>query len=142
MIRAVVDVNVFVSALISRESVAARLVRHTAERQFELVLSPRLLDELVAVARRPRLRQHFTVDEADRLIRDLWALAVRVDDTGQVPAATRDPDDDYLVALVRAAHADVLVTGDHDLLELEDLPVLSPRAFVDRLETDIDAGPR
>lgn len=38
MTRAVVDVNVFVSALISPDGVAARLVQHTANRDFELVM--------------------------------------------------------------------------------------------------------
>lgn len=52
MTRAVVDVNVFVSALISPDAVAARLVQHTANRDFELVMSPRLLRELAMVTGR------------------------------------------------------------------------------------------
>ncbi len=137
MTRAVVDVNVFVSALISPEGVAARLVQHTANRDFELVMSPRLVRELATVTQRSRFRQYFSVEEADRLITDLWDLGLRVDDARDIPTVTRDPDDDYLVALLRTSEADVLVTGDRDLLDLElaDVEVLAPREFVERLDT-------
>ncbi|MBS3939846.1 MAG: PIN domain-containing protein [Actinobacteria bacterium] len=53
MTRAVVDAKVFISALISPEGVAARLVQRTANRDFELVMSPRLVWELATVTRRP-----------------------------------------------------------------------------------------
>ena len=48
---------------------------------------------------------------------------------------TRDPDDDYLVALSQTSAADVLVSGDRDLLDLEiaGVEVLTPHAFVERL---------
>lgn len=136
MTRAIVDVNVFVSALISREGVAARLVRHTANRDFELVMSPRLVQELVTVTRRSRFRQYNSVEEAERLITDLWDLGLRVDDAKDIPIVTRDPDDDYLVALLRTSGAHVLVTGDRDLLDLQlaDVEVLAPREFVERLD--------
>ena len=47
----------------------------------------------------------------------------------------RDPDDDYLVALARAALVDALVTGDRDLLELEETPVavITARELIERL---------
>jgi predicted nucleic acid-binding protein len=49
---------------------------------------------------------------------------------------TRDPKDDYLVRLTWASKARVLVSGDHDLLELDraDVTVLSPRALLDHLD--------
>jgi len=49
------------------------------------------------------------------------------------PVRSRDPGDDYLVALAAAARA-TLVSGDAHLLELRDaIPVLSPREFPDTL---------
>jgi predicted nucleic acid-binding protein len=47
----------------------------------------------------------------------------------------RDPDDDYLVALMRATQADVLVSLDRDLLDaqLDDITVVDPAVFVGRL---------
>jgi predicted nucleic acid-binding protein len=51
------------------------------------------------------------------------------------PAVCRDPDDDYLVALARATVVDSLVTGDRDLLELQDIgvAVITPRELIKRV---------
>lgn len=48
---------------------------------------------------------------------------------------SRDLDDDYLIALARAADVDALVSGDEDLttLDLDDLDILTPRQLLDRL---------
>lgn len=48
----------------------------------------------------------------------------------------RDPDDDYLVALVHATGADVLVSLDRDLLDadLDGVKVTDPAVFVSSLE--------
>ena len=47
------------------------------------------------------------------------------------PAFTRDPDDDYLIALARAHNADVIVSGDKDLLTWPEQqpPVVAPATF-------------
>jgi predicted nucleic acid-binding protein len=44
----------------------------------------------------------------------------------------RDPNDDYLITLARAAHADAIVSGDEDLLVLEQIepPILSASSIV------------
>lgn len=44
-------------------------------------------------------------------------MTTRVLDPIDIAAHTRDPDDDYLVALAREHNADYIVTGDKDLLE-------------------------
>jgi predicted nucleic acid-binding protein len=65
------------------------------------------------------------------------AFAARCELHADLPAAqaTRDPDDDFLVALARAAQADVLVSVDRDLLEagLDDIVVVPPGELVSRL---------
>ena len=58
-----------------------------------------------------------------------WSIFV--DDPDEVIAATRDRDDDYLIALAQAHRADFIVTGDRDLLEWADQQprVITPAAF-------------
>ena len=55
----------------------------------------------------------------------------------EVPAdACRDPDDLPIRGTLLAARVDCLVTGDEDLLALREfrgIPILSPRAFYERL---------
>ena len=68
----------------------------------------------------------------------------------QVPV--RDPADRWVLASAIAGHAEVLVTGDDDLLSVADktpVLILSPRAFWERLRAghtelksqDSDKGP-
>jgi predicted nucleic acid-binding protein len=65
----------------------------------------------------------------------VFVSALMLRDPPDPVAVTRDPNDDYLVALAIAAQADALVSGDRDLTDLQDPPVsvLTPRTFLDRL---------
>jgi putative PIN family toxin of toxin-antitoxin system len=97
---------------------------------------PALLGEVAAVLGRDRLRRFLSIDEARRFVTDLTGvMAPAADPSPPYPAVCRDPDDDYLVALARAALVDALVTGDRDLLELEDIgvAVITPRELIERL---------
>jgi uncharacterized protein len=72
------------------------------------------------------------VEDYVAAVRDRAELVPDPDDVTQVSS---DPDDDYLVALARAAGVDALESGDEDLtsLELGDLDILTPRQVLDRL---------
>ena len=106
MIRVVVDPGVFVSALIGTRGGAPDIV----VRAF--------IDERIAVVG-SRARRHATI----------------ADDPVDVPALTRDPKDDYLVALALQERVDAIVSGDRDLLDagLEAPPIWSPRQLADRI---------
>jgi len=133
--RVVVDPGVFVSALIAPKGTPAQLLDLLLEQRFELVVSPRLLRELTGVLLRDRFRRYVTAAEVRELVADLAAVAIVLRDPPDPAAVTRDPNDDYLVALAVAAQADALISGDRDLTDLEDppVPVLMPRTFLDRL---------
>ena len=48
----------------------------------------------------------------------------------------RDPDDDEVLALAIAAHVDLIVSGDNDLLSLasfEGIPIIAPAEAVKRI---------
>ena len=61
------------------------------------------------------------------------SASVVVDPNTEPPVHSRDPDDDYLIVLA-STHRAALVSGDKDLLVLEgEIPVFSPRAFLDLL---------
>ena len=132
-----IDANVFVSAAIQRGAshrIVMSWLAGTAE--FQLVMCPRLLAEVreVLIAR-PRLRKWITMEDATEFVDAIATLVDLVDDPVQIRAETRDQDDDYLVALARGHNADVIVSGDNDLLEWEaqDPPVLTPAQFERRV---------
>jgi putative PIN family toxin of toxin-antitoxin system len=134
MIRAVLDPGVLIAALISPRGAPARLLALWIEGAFELITSPRLLDELRAVLLRQKFRRYVSNEEVGQYLDTFERLSVVVRDPTKVPRASHDPKDDYLVALAIATSA-TLVSGDPHLTELgQDEPrVLTPREFVDSL---------
>ena len=137
MPRAVVDVNVLVSALLHTDGTPVQVVRSWLAGAFELIVSERLLVEFAQVIERPRLARRIDPLAVDALVAALQVEGLLIEDPPAERVVEADPNDDYLIALARAgggAHA--IVTGDSHLLELEGLdpPALTPRAFLAWLE--------
>ena len=137
MPRVVIDPGVIVSGLLSPDGPPGQILAGVRAGDVEIVLSEHLLDELGAVLRRPKFRGLIAPEEAVALDDELRRVADVALDPANPEPVTRDPDDDYLVALARVEGADAIVSGDADLQVLRiDPPVLSPRAFLDRLRQD------
>ena len=132
--RAVLDANVLVSALLTPSGASASLVERWLDGDFELVVSARLLAEITETLSRPKIVARVSVDVAVEFVSMLRELADVADDPAASSAVrSPDPDDDYLIALA-AAEAAMLVSGDAHLLGLRKaIPVVSPREFLDSL---------
>jgi len=130
-VRAVLDVNVLVSAAISPRAAPARLLEAWRDGAFELVVSPLLLAELRRALGYPKLARLVPPADADALVALLGRVAeVAADPPGPPPVRTADPKDDYLVALAAAQRA-VIVSGDAHLTDLAGrLPVRRPAEFL------------
>lgn len=129
--RVVVDPGVLIAALLTPDGPPAALVEAVRSERLEIVVSPMLLGELVGVLTRPKFRVYTTIEEAHDYVDGLARVAITVADPASGEPLTTDPDDDYLVRLARVSGADLLVSGDRDLLEATvDLEVVTPRAFV------------
>ena len=104
-----------------------------------MVASPAAIDEFVAVAHRPAFRDLIAAKDADGL-GDLHRRA-ELYHPSQVTAVCRDPSDDYLLALAKAAGADLLVTRDEDLLVLKKhgkTEIVHVAEFLKRLQSSIE----
>jgi uncharacterized protein len=133
-VRAVFDVNVLISALLSPAGTPAQLIARWLEGEFELVVSPALVAEAGRTLALPKLGSRIEEADAKRFIELLTDLGELVADPGErPPVRSSDPGDDYLLGL--AAREQVpLVSGDEHLLALCDRgPVFSPRDFLERL---------
>jgi putative PIN family toxin of toxin-antitoxin system len=131
-VRVFLDTNVLASAFGTR-GLCADLVR-VVFAEHELVTSETVLSEL-----RNTLRAKFGVPET--VIEEVLALLSTgpVQPTPQppLPVAVRDPDDRLILAAALEAGADVLVTGDKDLLALKGqvaIPITTPRGFWESLK--------
>ncbi len=96
-----------------------------------LVTSPALLEELRSVLSRLHLatRLERRKSSAEQAVA-LYAGLAQILDPPPMPApVSRDPDDDAVLALAVAAQADLIVSGDGDLLVLnsyEGVPIVTP----------------
>lgn len=135
MRRAVLDPNVLISGLIAPGGSTAAILLRLRDGAFELIASPKLLDELRIVLRRDKFRPYVTLDEVDEFVGVIERTATVMPDPAPTGAPlSADPGDEYLVRLAGAAGVDALVSGDRHLLALRQrLPVRSPREFLESI---------
>jgi putative PIN family toxin of toxin-antitoxin system len=115
-VNALLDTNVWVSALINPHGVPAQLRRAWEEERFRTVTSEYALRELTAVLARPRIRALANVDQPaiDRLVHRLQEVSILVVTTGGRHIC-RDPKDDLILETAVAGRAKYLVTRDDDI---------------------------
>jgi putative PIN family toxin of toxin-antitoxin system len=136
VLRVVLDPGVLIAAVISGSGAPSELLNRWRDGEFDLVVSPNLLDELEDVLLRPKFAPFAFADDVRAYVEALAAGGLAFEDPDEPPAVTPDPGDDYLVALAVTAGADAIVSGDRHLTELADppVPVLTARALLGRLE--------
>lgn len=135
----VVDANVCVSAVLSAKGNPARILDHALGEgpyDFELCAPSQLFLKVREVLNRPRIsgRLRWSLMEVGAYSTRLRLAVSEVptDDLAEIPAFTRDPEDDpYVLAAIRSK-ASYLVSGDDDILDMEEPPVtvVSPAQFV------------
>ena len=137
--RIFLDTNVLVSAFTTRGLCAdvLRVVLH----DHTLVTGEFNLRELRRVLRTRMAAPAPVVDAAESLLREQIVISMP-----EAPAAVdvRDPDDAWVLASALAGEADILVTGDRDLLALRSdarLTILAPREWWERLRDEGSTSP-
>jgi putative PIN family toxin of toxin-antitoxin system len=133
-VRAVVDVNVLISAALSPRGPSAEILRSNRDGAFELIVSELLIAELTRALAYPKLRKRIPAQKAAAFVNWVLDHATLAEDPREpAPVSSPDPADDYLLALAISQRA-FLVTGDQHLLGLQrDLPILTPAEFVRKL---------
>lgn len=134
--RVVVDTNVLLSGLMFPDGAPGRVVTAWRQARFELVISVPQLAEIGRVLAYPKIRRILGWDDQhiEQFIRQLYIRAQIVDLAGTSVEVPGDPDDMPILATLVAAKADVLITGDGDLLALRDrYAIQTPAEFVRRL---------
>lgn len=135
--RVLIDTNVLVSYLVQpgREGAVGTVIHAALEGQFTLLMPQALLNELIVTVRgKPRLTKRIPLEELETFVALLAQSGEGVATIAEpIPAATRDRNDDYLLAYALFGAADYLVTGDRDLLILNEqiagLTILTPAQF-------------
>ncbi len=137
--RAVIDTNVLISALLWHGQPHA-LLEHVRDGTLTLVSSPALLAELADVLGRAKfdaVRARASISR-ERALAEVRQLTEIVEPPPLPRPVCRDPDDDHVLALALAARADLIVSGDRDLVDLkefEGMPIVGPAEAIRRIKT-------
>ncbi len=112
----VIDTNLWISYLITKGF--KRLDKLVFGDKARLIFSEELIHEFIEVAERPKFRKYFNSIDIARLLEifDTYGELVEVKSNVKV---CRDLKDNFLLSLSIDSHADYLITGDNDLLELK-----------------------
>jgi putative PIN family toxin of toxin-antitoxin system len=128
--RLVVDTNIFASAALKTSSSPASVIRWV-DRFGGLLKSEATERQLLDVLQRPYIASRSTPGYFENVRRLLAAAELVVID--ERIAACRDPTDDKFLELAVNGKADLIVTGDADLLVLNpfrEIPIVAPAVFV------------
>ncbi len=143
MLRAVVDTNVWVSALINPKGYPALVLDAFRNKRFVFILSEPLVNELIEVLSRPRLARKYKLEPDD--IAQFVALLLERSELVRTHGGMhlcRDPRDDMVLETALSGSASCLVSRDDDIKRDEDLvrsmkakgvSVLSVARFLARL---------
>lgn len=135
MLRAVLDANVYVSAIVGPGGPPGRIVdRFLRDAAFELIVTPGIVEETLRALSYPKVRK-LVRGEVDP---ELWLenvvfLAEMVSGEREVSGVCRDPDDDKYLGAALEGRAAFVVTGDQGLLSIEEygeVRIVSPRGFL------------
>jgi uncharacterized protein len=138
MIRAVLDANVFVSAVLNPAGTPARLYTLWHEGRFAVLISAAILEEVARVLRYPKIaeRHGWSEWQLRAFIEDIVYLAISTPGALTLTVIEDDPADNRYLECAVEGQAEVLVTGDRLLLNLgayQGVNILTPRAFLETL---------
>jgi putative PIN family toxin of toxin-antitoxin system len=134
VLKAVIDANVFISALLNPGS-AADVIADLAHDKFELIYPARLIVELQRINDKPKLSTRISPEAVAEILELITEKGLLVEPT-QVESICRDPSDDVYLACALAAEANFIVTGDHDLLSMsrhESTAIIMPATFLEKM---------
>jgi putative PIN family toxin of toxin-antitoxin system len=138
VIRAILETNLLISYLLThRPPIAMLLGDLLAKDGFAMVTAPELLAELDRVLKYPKLQRHYTGEERTRFVAMVLSLSEAAELPETIPRICRDPEDDWLIACAVVGEADMVVSGDADLLALKrvgGIPIVMAAQFVEMLE--------
>ncbi|CAN5246795.1 putative toxin-antitoxin system toxin component, PIN family [soil metagenome] len=135
--RIVPDTNIVVSGLFWRGQ-PRRILDVARDGIIELFTSPVLLEELEDVLSREKFAARLEAAQVTvrELVEGFSALATVIDAAPIAPVILVDPDDDAVLACALAAEAEIIVSGDSDLLDLkehQDIRILTATEFLAEL---------
>lgn len=125
--RIVLDTNALVSRLLIPDSIPSQAVRKAVDKG-EILMSESTLFELADVLGRKKFNAYVSIQDREEFLRMLGRIVEMITILHAVHDC-RDGKDNQILEVAVNGQAQVIVTGDEDLLELNpfrDIPVITP----------------
>lgn len=113
----IVDTNILISHIISGKM--SNVFDFLMNDNNYLVYSAKSIKEIENTLKKPKLQKVINFERIKAIYNFIDAFGVEIQTTSNVEIC-RDPKDNYLLALAKDSQADYLITGDNDLLVLEE----------------------
>ncbi len=142
MIRAVLDTNVLIAAVINiKSSLTQEIYQKFLTLHFTLIISPEILEEVEDLINRERIvkKHKLTTDEREVIMSEIAALSYIVPGITHVEVV-RDQDDNKIISAAYEGKADYIISRDRDLLDLtqyEGIKIITPEEFIGILRENI-----
>ena len=138
-LRAVIDTNLFVSGLFSRDSLSALLQDLWIDQEFELVTSIEIIKEVSRVLNYPRIKEHFSPKEETikRFFHLIFRKAIISKDIYQTDKITDDPTDNKFLACALEKKVDYIVSRDPHLRNLKQyhgIQIIDAKTFIKKVK--------
>jgi putative PIN family toxin of toxin-antitoxin system len=137
--RFVIDTNIFISAALKADS-SPRYAFRWIEQHGRVLKSLATEQELYRTLAKPKLAGLLLGNDFINRLTEMVRTAELIEVIEEIRVC-RDPDDDKFLALAVNGRADMIVSGDVDLLALHSfrgIPILDPAAFVRGVEGPAD----
>jgi len=139
--RIVLDVNVYISAVITGRGNPAEIIERWKRGEFDVVISSPILEELERVIHYPRIQERYVLPEHQvrQFLRLIRSQAVAVDPSIEITAVEEDSTDNRYLECAVTGEASYIVSGDSHLLRLKEyhgVVVLNPTGFLAVLKVE------
>jgi uncharacterized protein len=125
----VFDTSVILSALIT-QGISFRVLDICIDKH-QLFISPWIINEVLL---KLDVKLHVLKSEIDRVSLFLYNVFNNITPNGPLPTICRDSDDNNILLLAQYVKANLIITGDNDLLSLNNylnIKIISPRQFIE-----------
>ncbi|MBF0500243.1 MAG: putative toxin-antitoxin system toxin component, PIN family [Candidatus Riflebacteria bacterium] len=137
--KVVLDTNVFISSFLGKGP-PHQIVKRWTQGEFDLCLTPEIIDEYVEILNRAGVEEEPYVKEVLDIIKRQGNI-VFSSKPMKCSVVMDDPDDDKFIACALSCEAKIIVSGDSHLLNIIkyiDIEIIRSRAFLNILERNSD----
>ena len=130
--KVVLDINIFVSSFFWGGN-PRKIMERVIDGKDTLYTCKEILQETTTVMARPKFK--VANEYIAHFIRSIEDIANQISLTGEIQNVCRDSDDDKILECALLADADYIISGDDDLLVLEEfrgIKIVTPKEYLER----------